>query len=466
MNFNVAIDKWMPVLDINGNDIIVSLLEVFQRDDLKCFSGSAVQNYSLMRLCEAVIYNHEDNRPFDRGEWKDLRYEFAKNTVEYITKNVDEFWMEGDRPFLQAPRDKVIELAKKSGHNGNPGRVKLNSSDYSGNNSVIRNSHIKEYTSYSRVALDLLSYMVFGVKGAVSKGPVGGKCQSANPTTQWESLEGKKPIIRKHGNLNIYVLADNLHDSLWLNITCDRQQKKQMWTYANTDNDEILHGSIPMWVQVSVAYDENKNKFNMIQYDGNVLRFPANCVNHMSPSSYQLDKNTKESRPARVENGYRLWKYFGNIMIKGGRPTQLDNAMHSGISTIKVRALGYVTEPTFFSDDIVESVDFSYELSRPTKMDESDYKEFYDKCTELTTSRYEALRVKAKKAGIKDIEAIHEVYWKFLDENSSFLFASEASEDSYAQWEKTVHEATNNVYDHVAKKYGYRHAECMRREHK
>jgi CRISPR system Cascade subunit CasA len=155
-SFNLVTEPWIKVIDLQGNEQLVSLLDVFKNaQNYRQLAGEMkAQDLSILRFLLAIlttVYSRVDanGEPYDWLElddnfqvdsvdeddfdeddllktWSDLwnNNNFSDEVANYLLKYKDRFDFLGDKPFYQVneqvynnlvPANKAIDLSKRTG---------------------------------------------------------------------------------------------------------------------------------------------------------------------------------------------------------------------------------------------------------------------------------------------------------------------------------------------------------------
>lgn len=116
-SFRLDREPWIPCIDLAGQQIEVSLIELFrQSSKIRKLTGNPLEIAAITRFCLALV--HLTENPQDLKQWKQLwdnREQFKDQIIEYIRQN-DQYWdLYCERlPFLQDHR--LIAYAETNTH--------------------------------------------------------------------------------------------------------------------------------------------------------------------------------------------------------------------------------------------------------------------------------------------------------------------------------------------------------------
>lgn len=96
--FNVLDEPWIPI----GDSGRLSLLEVFQDSTLRGIGGNPVQKIAVIKFLLAICQRAAT--PADDEAWDNLgSAEMIRLSLTYLEKHRNDFWLYGEKPFLQIP---------------------------------------------------------------------------------------------------------------------------------------------------------------------------------------------------------------------------------------------------------------------------------------------------------------------------------------------------------------------------
>lgn len=224
--FNVAIDPWIPVVDLTGNQKLISLKSVFTEGEN--YADLAVRPHervSLMRLFLCVAHAAL-NGPNNYDEWLKVPAELPEKARTYLTTWKD--WFElfhPTKPWLQVaglnllPSDKDNKDNDSDDEKGWSKLSKLCCTKASGNNSTLfdHTANGNQNITYKKaeITLNLLTFQNFFVAGGKAssrlwdtikmenpKNPTGGPC--SGKSILYTFLRGKNIFESLHLNLNTF----------------------------------------------------------------------------------------------------------------------------------------------------------------------------------------------------------------------------------------------------------------------
>lgn len=432
-NFNVASDKWMPVISLDGKFMYVSPIELFS-GEYESFAGHEIQNYVMMLFCEAVVHSADGCQPADMSEWRELKSVFAERAVKYLESHLDLFWMRGDKPFLQDAtllRDDSVKYE----------RIRLNENTPSNNGAILNTNQLASYTEWKDIVLDLIVHQTFSVVFGKSKAIPSRWCMYANSP---------------NGNYNLYVTSDTVKNSIWMNLAYGVDFGRPVWeTRLDSDVRSYVGGLIPLTVRVYISDDFKNMKYTK------GLDYPNYGFNG---SHLFLTKVGKEERPFGVFSNMQFWKEFNSIIKADDRdkPIQLRENRFRGIDYVAIHGLG-ITYKSSMGLYSTKSISTSmYAIKSPDKLGGDEYKKMYHACVNQSTKIFELISEALQYVNRKNMMFIPSIgktyikamYWKYLDERSFELFEYSNVNDC-ANWDKVLLDACNHVLDQTGIRFGY-----------
>jgi CRISPR system Cascade subunit CasA len=103
-HFNLIDEKWIPLAGRGP----ASLEEVFTDTSIRSLGGSPVQRIGILKLLLAI--SQAAGTPKNAADWKNLGPQgLAAKALGYLKKRHGDFWLYGDKPFLQIPLIKTAE---------------------------------------------------------------------------------------------------------------------------------------------------------------------------------------------------------------------------------------------------------------------------------------------------------------------------------------------------------------------
>ncbi len=212
--FNLIDERWIPVADKG----LVSLYDIFTDTMIKALGGNPLQKISILKLLLAIAQSAWT--PVDEKEWREVGAEgMSKIVLGYFDKWYDEFWLYGEKPFLQMPE---IEKAEKKSFGCVIPHVSF------GNTTVLTESQIEQNISDDQKALILIQQMGFAFSGKktdnkiiLTPGYTGKLNEKGRPATGRAG-----PSLAFQGLLHSFVLGSRLLDTLWYNVFTENELEK------------------------------------------------------------------------------------------------------------------------------------------------------------------------------------------------------------------------------------------------
>lgn len=205
-HFNLIDEPWIPVVDVG----LVSLRDVFFREDFRALGGNPVQKIALTKLLLAIA--QAACTPQDEDEWQQLGWQgMSSRCLAYLDKWHDRFYLYGDMPFLQMP---AIHKAAVQSFGAVQAEIAT------GNTTVVTQFQIERPLPDADRAVLLITLMGFALGGkktdnsvVLSPGYAGKANDKGRPST------GKPgPAVAYLGLLHSFCLGQHLQLTLWLNL--------------------------------------------------------------------------------------------------------------------------------------------------------------------------------------------------------------------------------------------------------
>ncbi len=197
-HFNLVDEAWIPVVDVG----LVSLHDVFTYANLRALGGTALQKIALYKLLIAIA--QAAYTPKDDADWAKIGADgLAKKVINYLEKWHDNFWLYGEKPFLQM---RSVYQAEQQTYGAIIPEVA------SGNTTILTQWQVATHLSDSDKALLLIMNMgcCFGGKKTdkkvvLSKGHSKGSAKSG-------------PSLCSRGLLHTFMTDNTLQETIWLNV--------------------------------------------------------------------------------------------------------------------------------------------------------------------------------------------------------------------------------------------------------
>ncbi len=439
-NLNAATDAWIPVQTLEGKFEKASLIDVFSKNYIS-FAGDAVEQYCLMRLCEAIAHSHPDNQPNSIGELIAIKTTFAQNAVEYLKDNVELFNFRGNKPFLQCTAEESKSRCLELGFaKWEPKPIQLREEYACGNNTVVIQSSVKKYLTVSETLLDLLVQQVFGVTFGKTKAIPSRALVFSNST---------------HGNLNIFIKADTLINSVWANMAYGVEWGHTIFE-RSVDTSTYLNRLVPQTVYINISEDLNE------MYYCKGLDY-LDLETDSSHIKYETNKNGKEleTRPIKTGESFKYWNAFATMVLNDNRPIQLERTdrRFSHLDFVDVVAIGSLFKASMGVYYTIDSIASARCLKHPSKIETPQYKTYLEKIVKISNTKKEAIKSATysifNESNPNIISEVTSLFWDFLDIRSQIIFDAEGTDDDVADWGRVIHDAISNCYSHILKKAGY-----------
>jgi len=236
-SFNLTVDPWIPVVNRDGNKVLISLTSVFTEGDQ--FVDLAVRPHervSLMRLFICIAHAAL-NGPKDYDEWLDVPNKLPDAAKLYLEKWSDSFYLyHPSKPWLQVAELSKVKDETPIGY--------LNFALASGNNPTIYDHGSSDQRVFepAQIALNLLTFQCFSLGGGL-------------PIAQWKSVKTKQvgnpdAPCSPQSMLHSFLRTTNIFQSIHLNLPTfeliDRIYKSSVVTNQEDSLNPIGNGR-PVW---------------------------------------------------------------------------------------------------------------------------------------------------------------------------------------------------------------------------
>ncbi|MFA7114823.1 MAG: type I-E CRISPR-associated protein Cse1/CasA [Candidatus Omnitrophota bacterium] len=204
--FNLVDEQWIPV----AGHGLVSLKEIFERQDLSALGGNPVQKIALMKLLLAIAQSAYT--PKDEDDWEQLGADgLAEKCRQYLKDNKDLFWLYGEKPFLQMPA--IVKAETQS-------LGALQTYVATGNTTVLTQIQVEKEADDVEKTLLVLQAMSFALGGKKTDNKVVlTKGYRGKTNEKGKASTGKPgPSIGYLGFLHSFLTGLNLQESIWLNL--------------------------------------------------------------------------------------------------------------------------------------------------------------------------------------------------------------------------------------------------------
>ena len=209
--YNLVDEDWIPIADVGR----VSLKQIFTETDYRALGGNPVQKIAITKLLLAI--SQAACTPEDEDEWTKLGADgLAAKCLDYLTEHYDDFWLYGEKPFLQMPQ--IAQAATQS-----IGAVLPEIA--TGNTTVLNSIQTESELSDADKTMLIIQLMGFGLGGkktdndtVLSAGYLGKTKDNGKGTT------GKAGTsLGFMGFLHNFLQGETLLQTLWLNLFTQEQ---------------------------------------------------------------------------------------------------------------------------------------------------------------------------------------------------------------------------------------------------
>lgn len=365
MNFNVALDKWIPVLE-NDSRILVSPKELFT-NDYKSLCADPVETYCILKFLIVLSHSSKQNQPNDIQEWRELKNTFSENVLKYIDENSSLFEMFGENPFLQ-----YSTLVYHTDE------LRLREVYCGGINPVLYQAQTKLTKTIEQIVVDLIVHQNFSMTFARNV-----------PASRAIMYEGST-----NGNLNFYATLDTIKNTIWYNMFYGVNFGQPVWEvgFDQTKTTEFLNSNFPLTVKLKITEDLKK-----MMYEKGLV-YPENKDNTFFSIVPEKYKTKEVQRPMSIKENFKFWSDFNIILSKKSAPSCLSDSKCRETKVLNVCGLGCtISSNSGFSrtDDFKH---FSYEIKNPEKLHDSKFQKFYQKMVTTTEFVQDRFKFSIKNA--------------------------------------------------------------------
>lgn len=204
--FNLIRERWIPIIGQGES----SLLQLFQVEGLPGIGGNPIAKISLLKLAIAIA--QAAYTPKDKADWQSVGVlGLMEKCAQYLVAHENEFWLYGDKPFLQMP---LIKNAEKVSYGAVMPMIAT------GNTTVLLQSQMERAITEAEIAVLLVTLSSFALGGkktdnslVLSPGYKGKSNKKGKPAT------GKSgPSLGYLGYLHSFILGRTIQESIWLNL--------------------------------------------------------------------------------------------------------------------------------------------------------------------------------------------------------------------------------------------------------
>lgn len=249
--FNLVRERWIPIAG-KGK---ASLMEVFSDHSMPAFGGNAIEKITLLKLSLAIA--QAAYTPADDDGWRSLGPAgLAAKAATYLALHEDDFWLYGDRPFLQMP---AIARARKQ-----PAGALL-PMIATGNTTRLFRSQIESTYSDGELSLLVVTIMNFALGGGKADNSI-----VLSPAYQGKNNVNGKPVTAKGGPalgflgyLHSFILGETIRKTLWYNLL----------TIQDINNMPYLSGKlgVPPWEMMPSGEDDSIARRSRESYLGRLM---------------------------------------------------------------------------------------------------------------------------------------------------------------------------------------------------
>jgi CRISPR system Cascade subunit CasA len=203
--YNLLDEKFIPL----KGGMICSLKEVFSEKDLPNLHCNPIQVIALTKFLLAIM--QAAHTPVDDEAWAKLPEILPQKCLEYLEKWRDNFFLYGERPFLQIPQ---VRSAKPLS------LTELLPEIATGNTTVILDSQRMRSLSDAEKALLVITLSGFAMGGKKADNSVVISSGYTFKTNDKGRASTGKPgaLLGAYGYLHTFFLGGTLFESLWYNI--------------------------------------------------------------------------------------------------------------------------------------------------------------------------------------------------------------------------------------------------------
>lgn len=309
-SFNLVTEPWIPVLDINGKQHLVSLLELYEKaNEWADLAVGPLETIALFRLFIAITQRALDG-PKNREEWETSGERLIAASLEYLNRWKARFDLFGDNPFLQI---------KSLTSNNRSKTDKLDFALATGNSNTLFDQGSVEdgrMHSPSWLALNLLVYLSFSPGGRI------GVAQWRGKATEGDGSSNNSPCMESN-MLFTLLMGKNLSESIrWNLIPFDHLPfipGKPIWEYdidriTDKDKQAIVRSWYGRLVPLARFICLATNGQDMILSNG--LSFPVlpEIREPMGAIFVRLNKNKIDWKYVRTDPNQHPWRNLCAIL--------------------------------------------------------------------------------------------------------------------------------------------------------
>lgn len=332
--FNLIDEPWVPVADYGR----VSLRQIFSNPEYRSLGGNPVQKIALLKLLLAIA--QAAATPKDEAEWQAMGAQgLADRCLDYLEKWHDQFYLYGDRPFLQIPAvahlidqrtSKKLAVAKTTAKRKealeSSAPKRLGTGFYpdlpSSNNTMLSHTQFGHELSDAEAAVFIVSIMNFAFGGKRVEGDLislsGKQMGNRYSAPAGPSLGGWS------GYLHAFIQTGSILNDVWINTLSRNDIKRQvLW------GDDV---GIPLWEFYPASEDCQEANFYRHTYMATLVSmsrfallkdkgiFYTDGINYPSvkngwlESSLIINKSDNEIKAKYVDPEKRPWRELESIL--------------------------------------------------------------------------------------------------------------------------------------------------------
>ena len=209
--FNLLEEPWIPIADAGR----VSLKQIFSEPAYRALGGNPVQKIAITKLLLAIA--QAACTPKDDYDWEELGAEgLAQKCLAYLDKWHDQFYLYGEKPFLQIP-----EIAKAAAQNFGAVLPEI----ATGNTTILNSIQMENPLNDAEKVMLIVQLVNFGLGGKKTDNSI---VLSAN--YQGKSNDKGKPSTGKAGVslgfmgfLHNFLVGETVLQTLRLNLMTQEQ---------------------------------------------------------------------------------------------------------------------------------------------------------------------------------------------------------------------------------------------------
>ncbi len=315
--FNLVDEEWIPIVDNQR----ISLRTLFSNSQYRSLGGNCLQIISVLKFLLAIA--QRACTPADDDEWNELFHadSLYKKCLEYLEAHKDDFWLYGDRPFLQMP---AIAHAKRQNYGA------LTPEYSTGNTTVLFESQVEPSFSDAEKILLMLQDCSFALSGKKVDLVV------LSPSYSKKTASGKfGSSLGYLGYLHSFYWGSTIHDTLYMNLLTEEDVR-------NTGLFQEI--GIPLWENMPTGEDDAVARALGNSYIGRLVPFSrimfiaddqqlhyaeGRIYDHVKdgqwdPSVSVIDKDGKDRKSLWVDPAKRPWRNLPALLGFLGTDSQCE----------------------------------------------------------------------------------------------------------------------------------------------